>query len=709
MVLSTEWTQVEVIELLNDGSGIGFGIVGGRSTGVVVKSILPGGLADKDGRLQSGDHILQIGEVNVRGFSSEHVATVLRQTGAEVRMVIARPVEPSSSHFINFATDAPVVPTKIVINADDLDYHLILNGYEPIGDENFDIDYYRQINEIDVEEESEGGTAVETPANEDEDGLCNGVNGEQTNDTNTVSSQQQCVVIQTEAAIEVVDSTADDADLLDDDELTLPETEKFTVELDKTECGLGITIAGYVCEREDLSGIFVKSIGVGSEADKCKRIRVNDRIVEVDSEGLRGLTNYEAVEKLKSALSGPVLLTFERYLRGPKYEHLQEALACQEVQKDRQKESPVSPSVKTLSWIPIDAEIELDPDGEETTSLGSTGELALDLASTLAEREIFVDERFEADPNADVETSIRRKWCDLIGADADVVVAHLTKLTGLGISLEGTVDVEQGIEVRPRHYIRSILPEGPVGQNGKLSSGDELLEVNGQKLLGIRHVEVVKILKELPSAVRLVCARKSETNRVINTSQDIEGFEARNILGGSLKTLLPQPETRLLKAQSDTSIHTSSTATVTDENNIQNLHKTKSRSLDNTNVAMWSDVVEFIDLYKTDRGLGFSILDYQDPLDANSTVIVVRSLIPNGAALLDGRIKPGDRLISVNDRPISNATLDQAVQILKGTPIGLVKIGVAKPLVKVQNTMQNEDEDEEEKLIVNENGEQKDS
>ncbi|CAH1392554.1 unnamed protein product [Nezara viridula] len=48
---------------------------------------------------------------------------------------------------------------------------------------------------------------------------------------------------------------------------------------------------------------------------------------------------------------------------------------------------------------------------------------------------------------------------------------------GLGISLEGTVDVEDGQEVRPHHYIRSILPEGPVGQNGKLRSGDELLEV----------------------------------------------------------------------------------------------------------------------------------------------------------------------------------------------------------------------------------------
>lgn len=59
-------------------------------------------------------------------------------------------------------------------------------------------------------------------------------------------------------------------------------------------------------------------------------------------------------------------------------------------------------------------------------------------------------------------------------------MAQLSKFReggGLGISLEGTVDVEKGVEVRPHHYIRFILSDGPVGINGRLKSGDELLEV----------------------------------------------------------------------------------------------------------------------------------------------------------------------------------------------------------------------------------------
>ena len=45
--MQVHWQHVETIELVNDGSGLGFGIVGGKATGVIVKTILPGGVADQ--------------------------------------------------------------------------------------------------------------------------------------------------------------------------------------------------------------------------------------------------------------------------------------------------------------------------------------------------------------------------------------------------------------------------------------------------------------------------------------------------------------------------------------------------------------------------------------------------------------------------------------------------------------------------------------
>ena len=144
----------------------------------------------------------------------------------------------------------------------------------------------------------------------------------------------------------------------------------------------------------------------------------------------------------------------------------------------------------------------------------------------------------------------------------------------------------------------------------------------------------------------------------------------------SLQSLQPASD-RLVKAKSDGSI--SSSGPTTDNSAL--LSKLKSKSLEPlTGLAMWTDEVLTIELLKTERGLGFSILDYQDPLNPSETVIVIRSLVPGGVAQQDGRLIPGDRLMFVNSVPLANASLDTAVQALKGAAQGVVMIGVSKPL-----------------------------
>lgn len=128
-------------------------------------------------------------------------------------------------------------------------------------------------------------------------------------------------------------------------------------------------------------------------------------------------------------------------------------------------------------------------------------------------------------------------------------------------------------------------------------------------------------------------------------------------------------------------------------------------------LAMWELEIQNIELEKGEGGLGFSILDYQvrrrplqrppasnscslvlsgppqDPLDPAKTVIVIRSLVPGGVAEQDGRLLPGDRLVYVNSTDLENASLEDAVQALKGAKLGPVQIGVAKPLpVRITQT-----------------------
>ncbi|XP_049826519.1 patj homolog isoform X2 [Aethina tumida] len=602
-LLKSEWSQVESIDLINDGTGLGFGIVGMRNMGVVVKTILPGGVADRDGRLQSGDHILQIGEVNLHEMGSEQVATVLRQSGTHVRLIVARPVDISSTEYKYLGSSAPLVPTRLLNDCVELDRYLIQHKYSPI----FHKDQVSEMYQYDQSKPPYTGLS-------------------------RVPASPSLPLLNLDMAVK------------------MPEMEKFVVELKKDANGLGITIAGYVCEKEELSGIFVKSVSKGSAADVSGRIKVNDRIVEVDGQSLQGYTNLQAVEVLRNC-GNVVKLCLERYLHGPKYEQLQQAIAASEIKPTSPPEVPRYPK-------------------EDDGNLVLNGESKEDTHSDL-----FSNVKKEEKPVLS-EDEIIAKWKKIMGDETEIVVAQLTKFGekgGLGISLEGTVDVEDGKEVRPHHYIRSILAEGPVGKNGTLKSGDELLEVNGHKLLGMNHHEVVSILKELPINVCMVCGR-SPVN-LFDTQES--AYSERSPLTRSLHNLLPASD-RLVKAKSDGSL-ASSIAAVGPSN--ASFNKMKSRSLEPlTGLAMWSSDPQIIELVKGERGLGFSILDYQDPIDPNDTVIVIRSLVPGGVAQLDGRLIPGDRLLFVNDTVLENASLDQAVQALKGAPKGIVRIGVAKPL-----------------------------
>ncbi|XP_055886794.1 multiple PDZ domain protein-like isoform X5 [Biomphalaria glabrata] len=604
MVLSTDWTQLEVIDLVNDGTGLGFGIIGGRSTGVVVKTILPGGIADQDGHLRSGDHILQIGDVNVRGMSSEQVALVLRQSGSHVRLVVARSVlEPPPFQIPH----APIIPTH------QLEEHM---------------------------EHFNNFMAIEA--------------GEQEHFHNLQLQHQvhlqQVHLNQHLGSVQVHAQPLENIDLHD-----LEDVDVFEVDLVKDSNGLGITIAGYVGgdnTPDEISGIFVKSITEHSAAAEDGRVHVHDQIIEVDGKSLQGFSNHQAVEVLRNT-GQMVKLKLVRFRHGPKYDKLQEYLA------------QANQSVITQQTTVKDSR-EINAVSNPTYDLDSK---QIDLDDIQ-----LVTDDYSGELSHDVEAVIKAAWEPIVGNDFLVVVAQLSKFKeggGLGISLEGTVDVEDGVEVRPHHYIRSILPDGPVGLNGRLKSSDELLEVNGRRLLGLNHVNVVEILKDLPQHVRLVCARRKYPLPDTFTAPDMQ-------IPGTLPYshgVEPGPPLteRLVKAKSEMALSTTEAPPVD--------IKTKSRSMETLNAfAMWSSQPVVIELEKGERGLGFSILDYQDPVNPNETVIVIRSLVPGGVAMQDGRLVPGDRLIFVNSVNVEHATLDEAVQALKGAPRGTVKIGVAKPL-----------------------------
>lgn len=532
------WGHIEDVELINDGSGLGFGIVGGKSSGVVVRTIVPGGLADRDGRLQTGDHILKIGATNVQGMTSEQVAQVLRNCGNSVRMLVAR--NPTGEISVT-----PPAPTTLPV-------------------------------------------ALPTKASKSFDS-----------------------------------------------ERSLFET--YNVELIKKDGqSLGIRIVGYVgTPTGELSGIYVKSIIPDSAAYHNGQIQVNDKIIAVDGVNIEGFSNQDVVEVLRNA--GQVVhLTLVRR---------KTSSSASPVERPSHRGTiiePPKPPALTLSGA-VETESNLDGDDEEMEE--KMDNLKRDNIKSL--------ENLERIPGSP-ERELKSRWENLLGPDYEVMVATLDTQIVDDEELQKYSKLlpihtlRLGVEVDSfdgHHYISSIVPGGPIDTLHLLQPEDELLEVNGVQLYGKSRREAVSFLKEVPPPFTLVCCR-----RLFDDEASVD-----------------EPRTP----------GTSPSAMEVDHNVDVNTEED-----DDGELALWSPEVKIVELAKDHKGLGFSILDYQDPLDPTRSVIVIRSLVADSVAEKSGELLPGDRLVSVNEYSLDNTTLAEAVEVLKAVPPGIVHLGICKPLVE---------------------------
>ncbi|XP_061695922.1 partitioning defective 3 homolog isoform X6 [Syngnathoides biaculeatus] len=74
-------------------------------------------------------------------------------------------------------------------------------------------------------------------------------------------------------------------------------------------------------------------------------------------------------------------------------------------------------------------------------------------------------------------------------------------------------------------------------------------------------------------------------------------------------------------------------------------------------------------LKKGPEGLGFSITSRDVPI-GGSAPIYVKNILPRGAAIQDGRLKAGDRLLEVNSIDLNGRRQEEVVSILRATPMG---------------------------------------
>lgn len=109
-------------------------------------------------------------------------------------------------------------------------------------------------------------------------------------------------------------------------------------------------------------------------------------------------------------------------------------------------------------------------------------------------------------------------------------------------------------------------------------------------LYGRNHVEVVAILKDLPQRVRIICARPHDILQNLRSTTSVPTTVSHSLFKAkSEQVLVPNPPF----VNSDVIVG-------------------RSHSLEPLGgLATWGSEVITVELYKGDRGLGFSILDYQ--------------------------------------------------------------------------------------------------
>ncbi|CAB1424807.1 unnamed protein product [Pleuronectes platessa] len=94
-VISLRSSEQIMVELMKSGGSLGISVAGGINTnvrygGIYIKSLVLGGAAEQDGRIQIGDRLLEVDGDNLRGVSHHHAVECLKRTGEVVNLLLER-------------------------------------------------------------------------------------------------------------------------------------------------------------------------------------------------------------------------------------------------------------------------------------------------------------------------------------------------------------------------------------------------------------------------------------------------------------------------------------------------------------------------------------------------------------------------------------------------------------------------------------------
>ncbi|XP_054455329.1 FERM and PDZ domain-containing protein 2 [Anoplopoma fimbria] len=401
------------------------------------------------------------------------------------------------------------------------------------------------------------------------------------------------------------------------------EREVICVNLKKDpKLGLGVVIVGEDTVGHYDLGIFVASIVPGGPADKDGRIRPGGRLISLNHISLEGVTFSKAAEVMQSSPEEVQLIISQ-----PKV-----GLSPNNVR------SPVLRNYESQTTLMTDVR-SVDDGLDEIVSVVMTPK---------------TDNRLHVPP--EVRVLGAQDSCSLSVplncVRPEEITVELRKISGsLGLSIAGGVNTNLpngGI------YIRSLVPGGAAERDGRVHSGDRMLEVDGISFQRFTYQQAVECLSKTGELVTLVVERVN-LPRFSHSSETISSVSNQSI----------SPATSPLR---DNSCSSNSTA----PNNISDRPRDYSFVTD--------DNTHEVTLTKSANGLGFSFLmcELDPPTRDFGSLVRIKQLFPGQPAQLSGRIQEGDVLLAINGQSLKELSYPRVLKLFKTSPLE-VRLTLSRP------------------------------
>ncbi|XP_037076681.1 partitioning defective 3 homolog [Pollicipes pollicipes] len=209
-------------------------------------------------------------------------------------------------------------------------------------------------------------------------------------------------------------------------------------------------------------------------------------------------------------------------------------------------------------------------------------------------------------------------------------------------------------------HVQRVEPDGAVRRDGRVSVGDRIVQINGHSLRNISFQRAQEIFVSAMSGgdlrllVEHVPGRSQPPAPAAALSRSHTPIDALDgdAIGGGSRVATVSPTKKVPASLS------SRTQSVMQTSNTRKLGRRLS-----------------VALVKGADGLGFSVTTRDNPAGAHAPVYV-KNILPQGAAVEDGRLRPGDRLLEIDGVAVTGLSQRQVVHMLRAVrpaqPVELV-------------------------------------